>query len=116
MLFRKTDVLLAAASMSSISGELNPGDREPLNLFPFFPRNNDRRPVWSSMKLWPVRLRRSCDDRCDELSCPTMLGGAMDTKDDAVDVAVLLLDRRLKTEVRFPAVDPVGRGGEGRSA
>ena len=45
-----------------------------------------------------------------------MFGGAIDTKDDAVEVAVLLLDRKLKTELLLPEVLPACRSGEGRSA
>jgi hypothetical protein len=119
LLFRKIEVLLAMASISSMSSELKPGDKEPLNLFPFFPRNIDRRPVWRSMKLWPGRWRRSCDDLRDVLSCPTN-GGATDMKEEVAEAAVLLLDRRVKTELLLaaasPGAVPAGRSGEGRSA
>jgi hypothetical protein len=111
---RNTDVLLPEGSMSSISGELKPGDIEPLSRFPFLPRKMERLLVERSMKLWPVILRRSCEDR--RLSCSAMLGGLMDTKDDVVEVAVLLRDRKLKTELLLPEALPSRRSGEGGPA
>lgn len=44
-----------------------------------------------------------------------MFEGASDTKDEVVEVAVLLLDRRLKTELLFEADVGVCCSGEGTS-
>lgn len=113
LFLRNTDPLLAPASPSSISPMLKLV--EPLNLFAFFPRNSDRRPWCMSMKLWPARWRKSWEDRRDEMSKAAMLAGMTDMV-EAVDVAVLLLERRLKTEARFPGLLAACRLGDDRSA
>ena len=43
------------------------------------------------------------------------MAGEIDTNEDAVDVAVLLLERRLNTELRFPGNGLSLCSGEGSS-
>jgi hypothetical protein len=54
----------------------------------------------------------SCDDLCDETSVPVLVKVELmvevqEVKDGVVEVAVLLLDRKVKTEFLFP--DPRSR-------
>ncbi|KAF9733670.1 hypothetical protein PMIN01_08013 [Paraphaeosphaeria minitans] len=56
------------------------------------------------LNLLPFLLRKS--DRLDEASCPDMFGEDGDAK-DAVEVAVLLRDRKVKTECLFPCNGPM---------
>lgn len=81
LLLRSIDDLLAPICASSWSCDCARGENEPLIRLVFFP------------------LKR---ERPDEESYSDMVGEKGEASFDEVDVAVLLRDRRVNTECRFP--------------
>lgn len=126
LLFRRTEDRLVTKSLSSVSSASWPDEKWPLSLFLLFPRlNSERLPAGSSEALWPVRGRKSCcEARCELPGLPMVgnmaiaglpMAGDMAVKDEAVEVAVLLRERRLNTELRFPECERSRCSGEGIS-
>jgi hypothetical protein len=76
-----------------------------LNRFPFLPRKNDfrdpDRSPWPACSCWCSV--REVPGR--EISCSDMPEGLEESIVDVVEAAVLLLDRKLNTELRFPEYD-----------
>jgi hypothetical protein len=94
---RKIDVRFSLTSSSQASALMVVS----LNLFPLLPRNNDLLDPVDSFWLLFAACQYLGGEPCPKASCSAMSGWLRDNKDGVIEVAVLLLDRRLKTELRL---------------